>query len=121
MEFWNQGWVGIVAGAFIGVAISYVFYVLAKRDPLLCEAVRASRVIGLSGTADFSEHVAVTFRGEKIPQLSVATVTVWNAGSATLTSLTIPTLQMRLPIPASCCRCPCSRTMLRTLDRKSVV
>lgn len=84
LEFWNQGWVGIVAGLVGGVIISYAFYVAARKEPLMCESIASARVLGLPGATDYGEHVAVTYRGEVIPQLSVATITIWNAGSATL-------------------------------------
>lgn len=80
LDFLSKGWVGLVFGA----VLSIYFYVRGNKAPRLCFAVRASRVLGLPGSADYAGDVAVTFRGVAIPQLSVATVTVWNSGTATL-------------------------------------
>ena len=66
LDFLSKGWVGLVFGA----VLSIYFYVRGNKAPRLCFAVRASRVLGLPGSADYAGDVAVTFRGVAIPQLS---------------------------------------------------
>jgi hypothetical protein len=84
-DFVNQGWVGIV----VGLLISYYFYRKAHKEPLLCVASKASKVLGLPGSTDYAEDVKIQFRGNDIGQLSVVVVTFWNAGTATLSGSTI--------------------------------
>ncbi|NML15589.1 hypothetical protein [Azohydromonas caseinilytica] len=80
LEFLNQGWVGIVAGLLISV----IFHFLARKTPTLAYEVTSSPVLKVVAHTGIQENIAVTYRGESVSQLSVATVTLWNAGRATL-------------------------------------
>lgn len=83
MTWVNEGWFGIVSGALIGFAISYFFYKRSRREPRLCEKVVAVRVLDRM-EARLAEEVAISYKGESVPRLAVATVYLWNAGNETL-------------------------------------
>lgn len=80
LGFLNQGWVGVV----IGVLVSLYFYRKADRRARLTYSALGIPIVQGSHAELLAADIEVSYRGKVIPRVSVATVTIWNTGNATL-------------------------------------
>lgn len=86
MGFSNEGWFFFVLSLVPTISFGWWYFYLGKsKGPRLYYSCRGQSILEISLATHVTSDIAVTFKGNSISQLSVATATFWNSGDNVLT------------------------------------
>ena len=88
----SKDWIILVAGVLLGIpATLFVNWLQRTKGRLLAFETRGQNVLTKHGANFVQGPIALTSGGQQIPRLSIAAVTIWNAGDAEIDGAAIAT------------------------------
>ncbi|KAB2769468.1 hypothetical protein F9K84_09450 [Brucella anthropi] len=81
LDFFNQGWVGVVVGLCFGLL---AIYQTLKKTEARPSYVHSGQKLIASGGGLLPNEVTVQFDGETVPQISLTLISFWNRGNQTI-------------------------------------
>lgn len=74
--------IGIIGGAIVGLIITHVYYRIQKRRRELCWSIDSTSLI--KGYSSLFEKLDIQYGGQKIENLTVSKIVLWNNGNETI-------------------------------------
>lgn len=84
MEFINEGWFGILAGATIAIVTAIVSYRKSIKEPVLSYYISMMEPFFMTGPIEVIKKLKVHYDNVPVENLTVLTVVLWNSGNAVL-------------------------------------
>ena len=74
--------IGIIGGAIAGLIITHVYYRIQKRRKELSWSIDSTNLI--KGYSSLFEKLEIQYGGQKIENLTVSKIVLWNSGNETI-------------------------------------